>query len=262
MITLAARQRQLATAITGEDIDGPELEALLCKTPQGGKPRLDIYRNAFRARLIAALKENFPVLYRVLGDDAFADLGLAFIAARPSHTPSIRWFGMDLPEFLEHRADLVPHPSLADLARMEWALGTAFDAADAPVLAVSDLLTLSPEAWPSLGFVAHPTLRLVPLAWTVEPLWSALSVDENAETDAPEPAAHHLLVWRGEDRTHWRSVEAFEATMLLACIGGAPFAEMCELAAATAGERAAAESAAYLRTWIEAGLFTGIAGAD
>lgn len=257
---LAIQQQQLAAAITGKVSAGDTavLETLLHKTPQGGAPRIDIYRNAFFARLRAALKENYPVLHRVLGDDAFDKLAEVFIIARPSRTPSIRWFGSELPDFLDQHNELVPHPALIDLTRMEWALCTAFDAADAVRVEVADLLALDPADWPTLRFRPHPSLRLIHLGWAVEPLWSALSTDENAATEPPGALDHHLLIWRGADQTHWRSVEHFEARILAACIASQSFSEICALGATETGAQAAAAVAGHLRIWVDAGLFSGI----
>lgn len=262
MSTLATQQQQLAAAITKVGAGGTAtLEPLLRKTPQGGAPRIDIYRIAFRARLAAALQENFPVLHRVLGDEAFRELADAFITACPSREPSIRWFGTELSGFLDQHAELVPHPALIDLTRMEWALGMAFDAADASCIAVSDLLAVSPADWPALGFQPHPSVRLLSLVWAVEPLWSALSLDEHATTEPPAALDHHLLIWRGTAQTQWRSVTPFEAKILAACMAGQPFAELCELASAEVGAQAAVEVAGHLRVWVEAGLFSGIVSA-
>ena len=81
-------------------------------------------------------------------------------------------------------------------------------------------------------------------------------VQPDAETAAPEPQPHHLLVWRQNDQTQWRSVEPFEADLLHAALAGDSFAELCERAAATQGEQAAAAVAGHLRVWVEAGLLT------
>ena len=40
---------------------------------------------------------------------------------------------------------LVPHPSLVDFARMDWALRGAFDAAEAPLLQAAALAALAPR---------------------------------------------------------------------------------------------------------------------
>ena len=52
--------------------------------------RFDIYVNAYRTRLIDALRANYPVLHRALGDDAFESLAQAYIAAHPSSCTNIR----------------------------------------------------------------------------------------------------------------------------------------------------------------------------
>lgn len=251
--TLAAQLHAFAQAITADS--APTDSATLFRpTPQGGPPRLGIYRNAYRARLTDALRENYPVLHRVQGDEAFDELAERFIAACPSQHPSIRWFGNALPAWLAANHDQLSHPALADLTRMEWALGTAFDAADDAPLSVEQLLAVAPEDWPELRFFAHPSLRLIALGWAVEPLWRALSDNPDAETAAPEPQPHHLLAWRQNDQTQWRSVETFEADLLQAALSGQSFAELCERAAATQGEQAAAAVAGHLRIWVEAGL--------
>jgi hypothetical protein len=252
---LVLQQQELARAIRTHSVTATG--NLLKNTLQGTPARLDIYSIAYRARLGEALKENYPVLARVLGDDGFADLANAFLQQYPSRTPSIRWFGARLAEFTEQASDALPHPALVDLIRMEWALNTAFDAADAVPLKVDELLRLAPEDWPALQFALHPSLHLLLLNWAIEPLWSALSVDENAETDAPEEFAHHLLIWRVEHRTQWRSVSADEARLLDAAIAANTFAQLCEIAAEFAGDNAAATVAGYLRNWVEADMLTG-----
>ena len=252
---LTAQLQAFAQAITASD-EPDDSAALFHATPQGGPPRLAIYRHAFRVRLTAALRENYPVLHQVLGDETFDEVALGFIAAHPSRQPSIRWFGNELPAHLQVLADAdqLPHPALPDLARMEWALGTAFDAADDAPLGVEQLLAVAAEAWPELRFTAHPSLRLIALDWAIEPLWRALSDNPEAETEAPEAQLHRLLVWRQNDQTQWRSVEPFEADLLHAALAGESFAELCERAAATQGEQAAAAVAGHLRVWVEAGL--------
>lgn len=252
--TLARQQLELAAAIRD---NATTSDTLLQATPQGSLARLHIYSHAYRSRLGEALKENYPVLARVLGDDDFAVLANAFLDAYPSHTPSIRWFGARLTEFIAQHPDLLPHPSLADLIRMEWALNTAFDAADADPLKVDALLALDPETWPTLRFEVHPSVRLLASDWNVEPLWTALTADENAETEPPEEFQHHLLIWRVAHRTQWRSVKPEEATLLQTIQEENDFTRLCAIAGTFAGDNASAIAAGYLRHWVESGLLAG-----
>ena len=141
---------------------------------------------------------------------------------------------------------------------MEWALGIAFDGAEAPVLRVNALTQLPAEDWPALRFRPHPTLALLYLDWAVEALWSAVSADPEADTDPPEALPHHLLVWRRDQRTQWRSVTDEEAELLAACLTGKPFAELCAAAVERHGDQAAASVAGFLRAWVESGMLSGL----
>ena len=220
---------------------------------------LRIYRQAYAARLVAALRDNFGVLPQVLGDAAFEALALAFVEAHPSQRPSIRWFGDRLPEFMRVRDDLVPHPAITDLARMEWALRGAFDAADAVALGAAALADVPPGAWPALVFVTLPGVQLLDLDWAVEPVWRALQhVDAGDAPELPEPQAfaHSLVVWRRGLATHWRSLDALPARLLRAALRGEPFGVLCAMAAAEVGDaQAASHAASALRGWIDDGLF-------
>jgi hypothetical protein len=235
----------------------------LRKGPAGGAARLDVYHHAYRARLLAALHDNYETLARTMGDEAFEALGLAYAAAHPSQQPSIRWFGHQLAEFMQSclAADngLVPHAALADLARMEWALRCAFDAADGPVLTRSDLAPLSAAQWPSLCFRLHVTAERLGLQWAVEPAWAALQAqalgDEQA-LPAPEPHVHWLLVWRRGLQTQWRSLPGHEAALLQGLVQGETFAQLCERAVAWVddAQQAAPLVVGCLQQWLDEGL--------
>jgi hypothetical protein len=250
-VTLAEQHRAFLALLTRDDL-APGTPLL---RPLGGRPpRLGVYHHAYRARLTAALRSNLPVLHRALGDEAFDALAQAYLADSPSRRPSIRWFGDGLAGWLAAHPDVLPHPALADLAAMEWALGLSFDAADAAPLCFDDLASLPAELWPQARFAAHPSVAVLALAWAVEPLWQALTEDADAATDAPQPLPHRLLVWRHGLATRWRSLEGAEALLLPACLAGETFAALCEQAASTEGEAAPRWVAGALRRWVDDGL--------
>ncbi|MEO8410411.1 MAG: putative DNA-binding domain-containing protein [Propionivibrio sp.] len=213
-----------------------------------------IYLVAYRARLAAALRDNFEVLYRALGDDVFDGLAQAYIAAQPSPFRSIRWYGDGLPAFLDAHPELASHPALADLARMDWALRGAFDAPDAAVLTLTDLAALPAEAWPQQRFPTLPSLRIVDLDWAVEPIWRALNADADAQTAAPERSSHALLVWRPQLECQWRAIEAIEVVALRALSQGDTFAECCAAIAACEAPEPALTIVGLLQRWIADGV--------
>lgn len=245
-------QQRAFTALLLAD-EAPATTPLL-RAVKGQPPRVGVYHHAYRARLIEALRSNLPILHRVLGDDDFAELALAYLAEQPSRQPSIRWFGDSLPAWLATHPEALPHPALVDLAAMEWALGCSFDAADATPLQFADLAAMPPEQWPDARFAAHPSVHLLALQWAVEPIWQTLTNDEEAATDEPEALDHRLLIWRQGLETRWRSLQQDEATVLSTCLAGESFATLCELAADTQGDNAPAWVASALRRWVDDGL--------
>jgi len=252
-MSLALQQQQLRAAI----VDHASAAGLLRADPER-EPLLRIYRQAYTARLLGALRDNFGVLPRAMGDEAFDALGLAYLQALPSSHPSIRWFGHRLAEFMVQQLDLVPHPAFVDLARMEWALRSAFDAADAGPLSAASLAARAPEQWADWVPRFQPSAQLLSLQWRVEPAWRALQAteDDAPELEEPEAGEHLLLVWRPQLETRWRSVtDATEALLLSSAMNGDSFGALCERAAAQVGEEGAAAAAVgALQQWIGEGL--------
>lgn len=241
----ALQQRFQGHVLRGPD--GPQADV---------RGHMEIYVNAYRGRLREALADNYPVLYRALGDDGFRELSAAYIDAHPSPFRSIRWFGDRLAEFIAHNPGVVPHPALLDIARMDWAMRGAFDAADAMPLSFDDLAGIPPEEWPGLHFTLCPSFRTLSLDWGIESLWHALNDDENAETEEPQRHAHTMIVWRAGLEIRWRTVTEDEAAAVRTLLDGGSFADMCAALQEQGSNDAAAEAANLLGVWVSEGLLT------
>ena len=263
--TLRAQQLAFAAAAA----DGADPGTLLAADPHGGPPRLGVYRHAYRARLTEALADNFEILAKAMGDEAFAALADAYITTYPSTHLSIRWFGNRLADFMAQAvgdgSGLVPHPAFVDLARMDWALRAAFDAADAPAVGREALAGRSPQDFAALRLAAHPAVQQMKLDWVIEVAWRALREHDpdsgtEPELPAPEEHAHTLLVWRRGLDTLWRSVDAAEATLLQGLAAGESFGELCERAAALDDDALppAQRAASVLAQWLDDGLISRI----
>jgi hypothetical protein len=257
MSGLGALQQSLRRAVAC----GVAVEGLLAPGAGHLAARLEIYRAAYRARLVEALRANYPVLHRVLGDDGFDALARAYIEARPSHRPSIRWFGDDLYSVVMDREALLPHPALADLIRMEWALGVAFDAEDGPVLGADALSAFAPEVWPGLCLRLHPSACLLRLDWRVEPVWQALSAaagDADVDGPAPEQGRHALLVWRQGLAPHFRSLTETEAACLERLMDGGAFTDICAEVCSGDDVADAARVVGMVRRWLDEQLISAV----
>lgn len=259
MNILAQQQSAFKHMVAGEAPAADSVRELFESLPNQAEPRIGIYRQAYRSRLVSALAANFPVLQRALGDEAFEALALQFIDACPSRHPSIRWFGDALGEFLDARHDALPHPALRDLVELEWAICKAFDAGDVAIATAADFSRIAPEAWADLVLELHPSTSLLRLEWSIEPVWQSLLVDaeEGVEREVSEPGAleHNTLVWRHELTPQWRSLDLLEATCLASAVEGKSFSAICEAAAeCVPAEQAAASVVGLLQRWIADGI--------
>src|SRR5271169_3871999 len=134
-------------------------------TRVSAEDRLGIYATAYRLRLLEALDADYPGLHVLAGDEEFDAIGRAFIAAQPSVFYNLRWYGGDLPRFLRNSDEYRQYGVLAEMADFEWALVTAFDAPDDPLLQVEDIARVAPGDWPELRFEVHSSVQMVDLLW-------------------------------------------------------------------------------------------------
>ena len=126
---LREHQQQLMAYLLGQDSTIADHVV-----DQGGittDVRLGIYRNAYRIRLRETIDVDHPVLGTYLGDELFDRMVDGYIDQHPSSFSSLRQFADRLPKFLSTNTPFSEHPQIAELARFERLLLTAFDAADA-----------------------------------------------------------------------------------------------------------------------------------
>jgi len=237
-----------------EVFDGPR---------NGRRELLAVYADAYVARIMEVLSEDYGGVHTLLGDDGFVDICRAYIAAYPSHHPSIRWAGRHMAEFLSKMEPYSDHPALADMAAFEWAMGEAFDADDAPPAGEEILAGIAPEQWGGLTFGFHPSLRRVVLSTSVVEFWTATD-GGNATPGAPphaldDPVA--VLIWRAQStlKVHYREMTEDEARALDDAIRGKTFADVC----AVLGEWHEADEAPFraaciLKSWLESGLIVAV----
>jgi len=253
------RLRELITAPSPENREREALALLRGDPERPAAVRLDVYRHAWFHRIHGALAGDFGALARVLGEAPFRELVIAYLRAHPPHRPSLRDVGAKLPEFLagSPAAEALRdrHAFAPDLARLEWALLEAFDAADAAPLPREALAAVAPERWAGLRLLFQPSLQLLSLDFPVDRLRRAHDQEE-----AELPAVGALLptrvcVWRSEERVFHRALEPVEAEALARALAGASFGRLCEGIAERLSEVEAPQRAAtLLARWQDDGL--------
>lgn len=146
---------------------------------------LMIYNNAYRARLLSVMREDFPALHRWLGDESFEQLALAYISAWPPRHFSLRWLGEKLPEFVSGYIAEPQRSPMLELATLEWAFTLAFDAPDAVPLSLDVMGSFSADDWVYLRVCLIPSVRWLQLQHNTLGMWVAAK----AEADIPAAVA-------------------------------------------------------------------------
>ncbi len=217
--------------------------------------RLYIYQHAYRARLRDVLAEDFPVLHAMLGDEGFIGLCNRYIDAHPSSHPSLRYFGRELENFLTREAPYDSQPVLAEMARFEWTFHDVFDARDGACVTVENVMELPAALWTTLRLAFHPSVRLAAYDWNVAAVWASVQ-DEADQPEIPEqmPGTSHILQWRHELKSFYRTVDRDEAAVLRIAMGQKAFPEICQTLAGEHGDQAPVRAAELLKTWVVEGL--------
>jgi hypothetical protein len=254
----------VAAALAAEgDADGHTLAGWIVDDPQlDAVRRLEVYANAYFQRIYDCLERDFGALAAGIGEAGFHDLVTAYLIAHPSRHPSLRFIGAALPDYLAGAAQAAPFrrrwPWACDLARFEWALGSAFDAADADPLSRQDLTLSASGGWDTLVLRFAPAVALVETQWPVHDAYTAWTRHQSLQP-AAEPSATCICVWRRGESVRHRVLDALEARLLQAARAGVCFGELCALAAEERGQaRAPALAAEWLGRWVDDDLVVAV----
>jgi hypothetical protein len=240
------------------DVSLGEVERVLLPSPTlAGIERLAIYGNAYRARLVECLADDYPALKYALGDEAFEALCLRYIARHPSRSPSLNAFGRHMATFCRSE-ESPPLPFEADLAALEWAMVEVLHAPSVEKLDLATLAAVPAHQWAGARFAPSTTVRVIELAFPVNAYFQAF----RTEQAPPLPAAawSATAVFR-DGATIWR-MELGRAmhALLTTLFGGKALGPALE-ALAAAGQltdEEGTEVMVWFRDWVRHGFFARI----
>ncbi len=136
--------------------------------PISREQRLDIYAEAYFARIVEVLENDYPRTKEVLGESEFTRLVSNYLKAHPSKYYNISDLGSDLHTFIRESCDTTGYEYLPAIAKLEHALVESFFADDLPALEPSRLQEIKPDEWPSKTFTLDPSVRLLELDHEIE----------------------------------------------------------------------------------------------
>ncbi len=236
--------------------------------------RLEVYANAYYARLLECLRDEYPALLHAAGEEVFDGLAFGYLQAYPSQSYTLGELSRRFAQYLEEtrptdedEADAGPSwpEFLIDLVRLERCYSDVFDGSGAErmsLLNAAALKDLSPEAWMQARLVTVPCLRLISLRFPVHEY--ATAVREKKNPDLPEPTPTWLAVSRINYVVRRWTLSPVQFELLGSLIDGQTVGSAIERAATLAVEsgesveRLAGNLRDWFAEWSSAGFFQAI----
>lgn len=133
--------------------------------------RLAIYKNNVYTQLIGALRDSYPAVHRLTGDQFFRFAATKYILAHPPRSPTLLGCGDDFPTFLDGFEPASSVPYLSDVARLEQLYLESYHAAEAVPLPKTAVAKLMSEAAAQPNLRLHPSARLMTSRFPVSRIW-------------------------------------------------------------------------------------------
>jgi hypothetical protein len=206
--------------------------------------RFAVYRNTVTMGLIEALQARFPVVERLVGEEFFRAMARAYVALEPPSSPLLFRYGDGFPTFIGRFTPAAPLPYLADVARLEYARGVAFHAADRDPLPTASFAALDNGHLADFAVTLHPSVGIVTSPFPILSIWLA----NQAETvpSLRHRGAESALVSRPYFEVETRRLQPGTDAFLLALSVGSTIGAAVAAGAEASTEFSAAEALATL----------------
>jgi hypothetical protein len=170
--------------------------------------RLQVYGDAYFARLLECLEAEFPAVRHAIGEEVFTTFACGYLHAHPSRSYTLNELGRLFPAYLREVRPArppqpplpkggnpgIPPPDFADfvieLAELERLYSEVFDgpgSENGPVLTVDDLLQMAPDDWPRARLRCVPCLHLREFHFPVHTYATAVRIRRNEEARGDRP---------------------------------------------------------------------------
>lgn len=228
-------------------------------TKMAAVDRLGVYHFAYRARLVECLADDYPALQYAIGD-AFESLCHGYIAAYPSCSPSLNFFGRHFAAYCREQ-DAPWSAFAADLATLEWSLVEVLHAETPELLPIEKIQAIAPDAWGGARFVPSAALRVHHFDYPVNRFFQAFKNDEAPTIPERSPSA--MAIYR-QGFLLWRmNLTRPMASVLEALAGGEALGVALSRLGANAEDEAALREAeqnvmAWFRAWVTGGFFADV----
>ncbi|MBI1349360.1 hypothetical protein GC163_24090 [bacterium] len=203
-------------------------QILPATSKQSSQERLQIYAQAYFARLLEVLQAEYPTLRHYMGDELFTSFASSYLQQRPSRSYTLSQLGQQFPQYLKETRPpaMSDRPDWADFlincARLERVYAEVFDG-PGPEFLGSESAEISPNGVSPEEFLTRticvtPWVELLELQFPVHLCTS--SVRQGQPIDLPEARPTWLLVTRREFIVRRSEISRGEFVLLSAMKSG------------------------------------------
>lgn len=256
-MNLAATQQDFIEGLVGSNAPVPEGWS---RRQEAG---MEVYRNAYRTRLIDTLSDMFERTARWVGEEAFKAAAAHHAITHPPKSWTLDHAGEGFDATL---AELfAADPDVAELAWLEGAMTYVFVAENAEPLDGEGFgqatAGFEEQDWAEMRLSLLPGLAHRGVDHDLPTIWKAMGAEAEALEKYSLETRQHCVVWREQEEPVFQMVDCDQGAALSAIEAGANYAEMCGVLAERVGEGLAAERAgAMLAAWLQTGWLTGVSG--
>ncbi len=213
--------------------------------------RVGIYRNAYRARLMSCLRNNYEKTWSWIGDDAFDTAARQHCILNPPQSWTLDDYGTGFNETLGSLFQ--DDPEVAELALLEWAMQNAFGAVDEAVIDVVTVqaFVAAHDGLDHMRMTVVQSLFIFPIRTNCAAIWQDIADDNTPPPPSLLEVPAYLRIWRKSFSPHFRTIDTDEVYALNALAQGESFGDICSYFTATSdAETAIVKAGTMLGHWL------------
>jgi len=251
------------------DVSLEELESVIRRSRSlSSADRLEIYVNAYYARLMECLDEEFAVTRYAMGEELFGAIAFGYVQSYPSRSYTLGQLGASFPGYLAEsrlHASAVPGGApeswpdfVIELATLERTLYEVYDGPGTEqggALEVEELGRIAPEAWGELRLTLSPCFRLHQFDHPVHEYWSARKDD--CEPEPCQRRSTKLAIHRRDFVVEHRELADAQFALLGEIARGASLSEAISAAFASDAE-VESQLGGWFAQWAGDGYFSAV----
>ncbi len=233
--------------------------------------RLQVYSDAYYARLLECLRDEFPALAHALGDETFDAFAFGYLQQYPSRSYTLANLSAKFPQFLTDTRpdddgcgdDGIGWPDfLIDLATVERTYSEVFSSRGFEklrILQAEDVAAIPADDIPDARLIPVPCLRLLTLRFPVHEYISAVRHKE--EIVLPKAQPTYLVITRRDYVVRRCAVSSVEFELLASLQSGRTIGQSIEQAATgsgTSSDEMESHLSGWFRQWAASGYFQSI----